>query len=307
MKKRHYTIVIVGNGAEILRRFRVTHRTLVGAIAGTLSLGTVGMICGLVVPPLALTWRALQRKVDHLEIRNRALEEEHQRVQDRVVEVGDRLQQFEADTLRLSALAELSGTKPRSSKPSGGPSPAPADAAGGSVLPGLDNLLGRSEQLSQRLEDLESRLLQKVESSAGSPIFAPLDGPVGDGFGMRIDPFTGVEDFHEGVDILAPWGTPVKAPASGVVSHCGYATGYGLCLFIDHPSGVQTRLAHLSRTSVRLGDRVTAGQMVGLVGSTGRSVGPHLHYEVLIGDRKVNPMRFLRPIRGPSPRSPTQS
>ena len=305
MKKRAYTIVIVGNGAEILRRFRVTHRAFVGAVAGTLSLGTFGMICGFVVPPLALTWLALQRKVDRLEIRNRALEEEHQRMQDRVAEVGDRLQRFESEALRLSALAELTGTKPTPARPAGGPTADPvADAA---VLPGLDALLGRTDDLSRRLFEVEGRLLESVENSSGAPIFVPVEGMLGDGFGTRVDPFTGEIDFHEGVDILAPWGTPVKAPASGVVSHCGYATGYGLCLFLDHASGVQTRLAHLSRTVVRAGDRVVAGQLVGMVGSTGRSVGPHLHYEVLVGERKVNPSRFLRSGRGPSPRSPSHS
>src|SRR5262245_9030132 len=106
MRKRAYTIVIVGNGAEILRRFRLTHRALVGAIAGTVSLGTFGAGCAILLPPLAVAWLALHAKLEALEVRNKALEEERQRMEGLAAAVGDRLDQFEADALRLSAIAE---------------------------------------------------------------------------------------------------------------------------------------------------------------------------------------------------------
>lgn len=114
------------------------------------------------------------------------------------------------------------------------------------------------------------------------------------GFGNRLDPFTRSLALHSGIDFRAPYGTPVKAVAGGKVIEAGWSGGYGRMVEIDHGFGITTRYAHLSSVAVKEGDRVEKGGLIGQVGSTGRSTGPHLHYEVRIDDDAANPQRFLR-------------
>jgi murein DD-endopeptidase MepM/ murein hydrolase activator NlpD len=113
------------------------------------------------------------------------------------------------------------------------------------------------------------------------------------GFGVRLDPFSGEGAMHTGIDISAPYGTPVHATADGIVIHAGWNGGYGRCVIIDHGNNYQTWYAHLSRMDVIEGQEIRQGEVLGGVGSTGRSTGSHLHYEVRIASTPVNPYRFL--------------
>lgn len=113
------------------------------------------------------------------------------------------------------------------------------------------------------------------------------------GFGLRQHPILGGLRSHDGIDIAAQFGTPVRVTGTGVISRAEWAGGYGLLVVLDHDGPLQTRYAHMSRLLVRPGQRVTAGDIIGLVGATGRATGPHLHYEVRIGDRPVNPLPYL--------------
>jgi murein DD-endopeptidase MepM/ murein hydrolase activator NlpD len=113
------------------------------------------------------------------------------------------------------------------------------------------------------------------------------------GFGFRTDPITGGGAFHAGLDFRGPIGTPVYAAAAGRVSFAGVKQGYGRCLEISHGNGLLTRYAHLSRIGAGLGQRVATGSAIGSIGNSGRSTGPHLHFEVRIGDRAVDPRPFL--------------
>ncbi|MDP9171127.1 MAG: M23 family metallopeptidase [Acidobacteriota bacterium] len=128
------------------------------------------------------------------------------------------------------------------------------------------------------------------------PVGWPINGRLMDGYGHRSDPFSGEGAMHTGVDISAPFGTAVKATADGIVVHASWNTGYGRCVIVDHGNGYQTWYAHLSGTTVREGDEVRQGEVVGQVGSTGKSTGPHLHYEVRVHSTPVNPYRFLAGI-----------
>jgi murein DD-endopeptidase MepM/ murein hydrolase activator NlpD len=134
----------------------------------------------------------------------------------------------------------------------------------------------------------------QVLGGASIPNLWPVAGRITSSFGERMDPFNGEGAFHEGVDIAAPTGTPIYAPADGVVAKAGPASGYGHEVIIDHGGGISTLYGHLSSFAVVAGQIVKRGQVIGYVGSLGRSTGPHLHYEVLVNNLPVNPHKYMR-------------
>ena len=135
---------------------------------------------------------------------------------------------------------------------------------------------------------LEGRLAQLMVPSS-----APIDGPVGSGFGFRNDPFTGRPALHTGLDFPADVGTQILAAAGGVVVSTAPHPAYGNLVEVDHGNGLQTRYAHVSQVLVKTGDLVKRGQLLALVGTSGRSTGPHLHFEVTVAGVPQNPARFL--------------
>ncbi|QDP19839.1 M23 family metallopeptidase [Sphingomonas xanthus] len=141
---------------------------------------------------------------------------------------------------------------------------------------------------------------KKLDNLADGAIAVPSDKPVKtaeftSGYGIRSDPFRGGAAKHAGIDLAAPIGTPIYATADGVVREAAYNSGgYGNLIKIEHGRGIETRYAHLSSMTVRQGQRVSRGQLIGRMGSTGRSTGSHLHYEVRIDGRAVNPIPFMK-------------
>lgn len=129
---------------------------------------------------------------------------------------------------------------------------------------------------------------------ADAPALWPLEGTVTSSFGERQDPINGEGAFHAGIDIAAPYGTPVRATADGEVIGAGFGTGYGREVVIDHGHALTTLYGHLSAMAVVPGEHVTMGQVIGYVGLSGRSTGPHLHYEVRVHKVAVNPHKYLR-------------
>lgn len=165
-------------------------------------------------------------------------------------------------------------------------------AAGGPFIPNealpfdemTDNLASAFEMLEAIRDDVRAL-----------PVGNPVPGaPLSSRFGSRKDPFHGRSAFHSGLDFRAVTGTPVMASGSGRIVHAGRKGGYGLLVEIDHGNGIRTRYAHLSRILVKLGQTVKSGNTIGRVGSTGRSTGPHLHYEVRHDKKPKNPARFLK-------------
>lgn len=141
---------------------------------------------------------------------------------------------------------------------------------------------------------LMARLKERSARLRYLPCISPVQGVVVSGYGFRNDPFFGSWRMHTGVDIAAPYGAPVRAAADGKVIFAGWDTGgYGLQVEIDHGDGLVTKYAHLSRLQARVADSVRRGQVIGFVGSTGYSIGPHLHYEVIERGVKVNPQKYL--------------
>ena len=140
-----------------------------------------------------------------------------------------------------------------------------------------------------------------------APNLWPVEGQVTGSFGERIDPFNGEGAFHSGVDIGSSYGHRIVAPADGVVTLTDSMGGYGKTIMIDHGNGISTRYGHLSGFAVTAGQRVQRGDVIGYVGESGRSTGPHLHYEVRINDTPVNPYKYLRMTLAHSGGFPTGS
>jgi murein DD-endopeptidase MepM/ murein hydrolase activator NlpD len=157
----------------------------------------------------------------------------------------------------------------------------------------LDALDIEADQRTDLFTLLESRLLESRLQALMIPNSKPVDVEVGSGFGFRTDPFTGRAALHTGLDFPTEVGTPVHAAAGGVVRTAQWHPEYGNMVELDHGNGLVTRYAHSSKVLVKVGDLIKRGQVISLVGTTGRSTGPHLHFEVLVDGVQQNPAKFL--------------
>jgi murein DD-endopeptidase MepM/ murein hydrolase activator NlpD len=226
--------------------------------------------------------------------------------------VGDlqaRLLRMEAVNERVAGMAGMKPddlkrieATPAASAPAGpgrgGPLPALRDVPSQvSSLEDLNALMERLQGLGDRNADvltlIESHLFEKRLEALMMPSSAPVNGPVGSGFGFRSDPFTGRTALHTGLDFPADVGAPIVAAAGGVVLTAGPHPQYGQMVELDHGNGLVTRYAHTSRMLVKVGDLIRRGQTIAEVGNTGRSTGPHLHFEVLVEGVQQNPAKFL--------------
>ncbi len=159
-----------------------------------------------------------------------------------------------------------------------------------------DTLLTLGTKLEKRersLEELVNFLEEQKLTMMATPSILPVEGWISSEFGYRVSPFSNRRAFHEGMDIAANYGSPVKATAKGIVIYAGYKPGYGNLITIDHGYGYVTRYGHNSQLKVKVGERVTKGQVIAKVGNTGRSTGPHSHYEILVNGIPVNPAKFI--------------
>ena len=157
----------------------------------------------------------------------------------------------------------------------------------------LDQLSNDTRMEELRQQDLLHVLRENRDILASTPSIWPTDGYLTSTFGRRASPFGTGSDFHKGLDIANRLGTPVRAPAQGVVTFAGWDGGYGNCIVINHGNNITTRYGHLQNSHVKVGQRVTRGEVIATVGSSGRSTGPHLHYEVRVGGVCVNPLRYI--------------
>jgi murein DD-endopeptidase MepM/ murein hydrolase activator NlpD len=273
------------------------------------------------LPAAREEWPMLSRVVqlvarDQGEQRERFLRENLDAMAQKVGEMQAKLLKLEALGDRVSSMA---GVKAEEFKPllrpaAGGASAAPMPGAGaqggegGPFVSGLnafereafnglyadvDGLDVRTDQTSDLFTLIESRLLEGRLTQLMVPSTAPVAGPVGSGFGFRNDPFTGHAALHTGLDFPAEIGTPILAAAGGMVVATSPHAAYGNLVEIDHGNRLLTRYAHVSKVLVKTGDLVKRGQAVALVGNSGRSTGPHLHFEVLVEGVPQNPARFL--------------
>jgi murein DD-endopeptidase MepM/ murein hydrolase activator NlpD len=152
-----------------------------------------------------------------------------------------------------------------------------------------------SGQLAQAFElGINPAVNHNGKALLNAPTLWPVMGRITSSFGERLDPFNGEGAFHSGIDIATTFGAAVRAPADGVVLKASFGNGYGREIILDHGDGTETLYGHLSGFAVTAGEEVHRGQLIGYVGSSGHSTGPHLHYEVRIRDTPVNPHKYLR-------------
>ena len=226
------------------------------------------------------------------------------RVQERVDAMAIRIGQLDAHVIRIDALGkrltQMANIDRREfnfddEPPSGGPEG--EDDGVSFQLPDLSSSLHQLEQRVDLRDAQLSALENVIQARNLTAAIKPEGRPVAQGFissyfGERDDPFTGHEAFHKGVDFAGSAGEPVVAVAAGVVTWAGERSGYGTLVEVNHGKGYVTRYAHNERTLVNVGETVTRGQPIALMGSTGRSTGPHVHFEVLRNGRQVNPLSF---------------
>jgi murein DD-endopeptidase MepM/ murein hydrolase activator NlpD len=156
------------------------------------------------------------------------------------------------------------------------------------------NIVGqRANQSALKLQHLLSTLSEQKSLLSSIPSVSPVDGWITSGFGPRISPFTGERAHHRGIDVASPIGTPFYAPADGVVIFSGAKEGFGNFIMVAHGYGVVSRYGHNAQNLVQPGQKVKRGDQLGTVGNTGRTTGPHLHYEVLVDGRYTDPRKFI--------------
>ncbi|MBI3899188.1 MAG: M23 family metallopeptidase [Gammaproteobacteria bacterium] len=237
---------------------------------------------------------------------SRALEAAKQQASTHLNALALRMGQLQAQVLRLNALGgrltRMAGLDDREfdfegEVAQGGPERL-TQAQGIDVSTSLDRLADEIRGSETRLRALDALLLHRRVTEAVTPTGWPVEGGfISSGFGERADPFSGNVAFHSGVDIASHFGSPIRAMADGVVSFSGETTGYGRVIELTHASGLVTRYAHTLSLLVKVGDKVTRGDAIALVGSSGRSTGPHVHFEVLKDGQAVNPMAYLQAAR----------
>jgi murein DD-endopeptidase MepM/ murein hydrolase activator NlpD len=248
---------------------------------------------------------------DHPLIRGVLLADQHaeakqrqQQIQDNINNLAVKLGEMQAHMLRLDGLGEklakVAGLKPQEL-----PSATAQSGRGGSSLLGaplsfdafskqLQELQKTVDVKADQLTVLEALLVEGSAQRKFLPTLPPIENiNYTSNFGYRLDPFNGHQTFHEGVDFAAEAGTPINAAASGKVIYADFHAAYGKNVDIDHGNGLVTRYAHASELLVKEGDLVVRGQRIAKVGSTGRSTGPHLHFEVRLNGAPQNPGRFL--------------
>jgi murein DD-endopeptidase MepM/ murein hydrolase activator NlpD len=246
---------------------------------------------------LAYVQKTLENSRHDLEEAKRAVEQQLDMLGRRLGQLQARMQRLDALGIRLTEMAELdAGEFNFDADPAlGGPAPDAGDQSATELGSALAALRHTIDSKNDELEILEALLmdrdLRKRQHPNGWPV---ANGWISSGFGYRNDPFSGKRAFHAGVDIASTIGVPIKAVAAGVVTTAKVKPGYGITVEINHGKGYATRYAHAREALVKVGDRVEKGDAVAMVGSTGRSTGAHLHFEVLRDRKPVNPRKYLR-------------
>lgn len=294
---RRYTVVIADRRTGVVRRFTVPLWPAVAVVAFVFTL-----------PVLVGTGAALKARADVAALFETAaaLEIENANYRATTEALAGQIQGLQAAITELGAQAAIDPELAAAMEGLPAVVKNRAMGGGGSVDAGVTTLAALQSPentfglLREILSGIESRLTaarsdvaRRNALAAATPSIWPAHGWLSSTIGRRTDPFTGGADYHTGLDISAPAGSPVYATADGVVTKARREGAYGNLITIDHGFGLETRYGHLSRFEVKVGDTVKRGDVIGKVGSTGRATAPHLHYEVRVNGRLLNPLQLL--------------
>jgi murein DD-endopeptidase MepM/ murein hydrolase activator NlpD len=304
-----YTTTYGKSGSIQLNRPAFWVPALLGACALLASAGSLGYLLAERTPGAAAAnmpagdgaqWQAA------LEEQKRELAQARDAAQDQLNALAVRLGQMQAQMLRVEALGQRLAEEAKLDKSEfdfdqvparGGPAEPVAEEQTGGVdfMRALDDLALQIDDRARQLEVLEQVVSRRQLKHAMSPAGRPIrKGWLSSYFGKRTDPFNGRQEMHKGLDFAGQMGSDVLATAAGVVTWAGKRYGYGQLIEINHGNGISTRYGHCETILVKVGQTVKQGQKIGLMGSSGRSTGPHVHYEVLKDGRQVNPARYVR-------------
>jgi murein DD-endopeptidase MepM/ murein hydrolase activator NlpD len=235
---------------------------------------------------------------------NARLEQQLDELNGRLANLADTLTRISQRDTRIRVLANLEPIDPQVQAAGiGGPTVGGVEGEIGSAMRrtsevrvDLNALIRRANLLASSFKEAADSLSVHSARLAATPSIMPTQGWLSSAFSsMRSHPILHVARPHEGIDVTAPMGTPIEAPAAGLVRDAGWEAGYGNTIVIDHGFGTVTKFAHCSKILVREGQRVSRGQRIALVGNTGLATGPHLHYEVHVDGRPVDPLRYVLP------------
>lgn len=288
MARNCHTVILVPHARAKLRKWRITNLQI-GLTVAVLLLLTFGSVF--------IGWAYFEKSVDgeelaRLRTENEELRQANLSFESSVRQLQDQLASHEDRTMELAIVAglDLEGSGVEAGIGGG-------DRLEGAPLPALEE---RSGQLAEALDRVEAQLTEQLRWISSVPAITPARGILTSGFGNRRDPISRGRGNHQGIDIAAAPGAPVRAAADGLVTRASRQGGLGKAVFLSHGYGLASRYGHLSEIVVKPGQRVRRGDVIGRVGNTGRSTGYHLHYEVHLDGSPVDPLAYLldRPIGG---------
>ncbi len=300
MDSNRFTLIILSSADRKIRQFMISSRSialLCAVVLASLSLGGYGL------------YRYTASKDDRQQVKalkrvNQVQQQKIQSIASELDELRQRLARLQELDKKIRVIADLEHKGVEGESPGmGGVGPEEGilqslkqerkDRWVKRLRQEVDRFRDLASQQETSLEALVDHLRDRRDLLARTPSIWPTQGWLTCGFGYRQSPFTGLREFHRGVDVSTKPGTPVIAPADGVVVEVGNDPDYGEIIRLDHGLGHKTFYAHLSEVVVKKGQKVHRGQMIGKVGNTGRSTGPHLHYEVHLNGTAVNPLRYV--------------
>lgn len=287
MNKRYSTIIFVPHARAKFRKLKVSHRLLFSII----SLVSTSLCLSTFFSVQYFTSLSQTHELSKLRRENRELQTANEQFGKSVENLRTQLRTVEDRTRKLAIIAGITTLDEASQGGSGGLRN--DELVSNPYRDDVDKMSFRSHSLNKDLNVLEQKFTAQSHLLSSTPSIAPVRGILTDGFGGRSDPFTGERGQHGAIDISSAVGQPIRSPADGIVVKAEWANGYGNVIFISHGYGYSTRYGHLSSFATKPGQRVKRGDIIGYVGSTGRSTGPHLHYEVRVNNNPVNPLEYI--------------
>lgn len=287
MDQRYSTIIFVPHARAKFRKLKVSHRLLFSVV----SILTSSLCLSTFFSVQYFTALSQTHELSKLRHENKDLQTANEQFSKSVESLRGQLRTVEDRTRKLAIYAGISSLDDSAQGGVGGLRP--TELGDNPYRDDVDKMAFRSRRLEGDLSVLEQKLVAQSQLLASTPSIAPVRGILTDGFGGRSDPFTGEAGNHNAIDISSAVGQPVRAPADGIVVKAEWANGYGNVIYISHGYGYSTRYGHLSAYAAKPGQHVKRGDIIAYVGSTGRSTGPHLHYEVRLNNNPVNPLEYI--------------